>query len=235
MPRSAVYLYEDEAGNYDFTACGSRYFIMTCVIMRRPFGHCENLLNLKYDCIEDGYNQKNVTSYLRFHATEDLQFVRDSVYAIIGDNLDRFTIYSVIIPKNDLIPIQDREDEIYAKGFSSLVDLVARHEDFSEASKLVVITDTIPVKKKRGAIEGSLKAFLKRWSEKTGVPYLLNHHSSESDLNLQVADYACWAIQRKWERNDLRSYELIKAGIVSESLIKETTVPEAECDEIVPE
>jgi hypothetical protein len=33
---------------------------------------------------------------------------------------------------------------------------------------------------------------------------------------LQVADYCCWAVHRKWERNDKRSYELISDRIDSE-------------------
>lgn len=37
-----------------------------------------------------------------------------------------------------------------------------------------------------------------------------------SDPCLQVADYCTWAIQRKWERADLRSYDLIKRKIRSE-------------------
>jgi hypothetical protein len=37
-----------------------------------------------------------------------------------------------------------------------------------------------------------------------------------SDPCLQVADYCCWAIQRKWERGDMRLYELIASKIRSE-------------------
>ena len=36
------------------------------------------------------------------------------------------------------------------------------------------------------------------------------------DPCLQVADYCCWAIQRKWERGDNRSHVLIAEKIASE-------------------
>jgi hypothetical protein len=39
---------------------------------------------------------------------------------------------------------------------------------------------------------------------------------AESDPCLQVADYCIWAIQRKWERDDNRSYDLIKDKVASE-------------------
>ena len=38
----------------------------------------------------------------------------------------------------------------------------------------------------------------------------------ESDPCLQVADYCTWAIQRKWERDDARSYVLIQNKVQSE-------------------
>jgi hypothetical protein len=40
--------------------------------------------------------------------------------------------------------------------------------------------------------------------------------SAASDPCLWVADYCCWAIQRKWERGDDRSYRLIAGKIQSE-------------------
>ena len=40
---------------------------------------------------------------------------------------------------------------------------------------------------------------------------------SGTDPCLQVADYCAWAIQRKWERGDARSYDLIKKHITYES------------------
>ena len=36
------------------------------------------------------------------------------------------------------------------------------------------------------------------------------------DPLLQLADYCTWAIQRKWERNDARSYDIIKDHITYE-------------------
>ncbi|CAA9356961.1 MAG: hypothetical protein AVDCRST_MAG68-4095 [uncultured Gemmatimonadetes bacterium] len=36
---------------------------------------------------------------------------------------------------------------------------------------------------------------------------------AQSDPCLQVADYCCWAMRRKWEMGDLRSYDLIREKI----------------------
>ena len=37
--RDALYLYIDEAGNFDFGHTGTRHFVLTGVLMRRPFTH----------------------------------------------------------------------------------------------------------------------------------------------------------------------------------------------------
>src|SRR5271156_2186882 len=39
---------------------------------------------------------------------------------------------------------------------------------------------------------------------------------AHADPCLQLADYCTWAIQRKWERGDARSYDLIKSRITYE-------------------
>ena len=38
-----------------------------------------------------------------------------------------------------------------------------------------------------------------------------------TDLCLQVADYCSWAVQRKWERDDIQAYAIIKDKIGSEN------------------
>ena len=50
----------------------------------------------------------------------------------------------------------------------------------------------------------------------TSVPFHIYFHATKSDLNCQIADYCGWAIGIKWERGELRSYDLIKHHIQSE-------------------
>ena len=49
-----------------------------------------------------------------------------------------------------------------------------------------------------------------------GVDFRTASWAGASDPCLWVADYCCWAIQRKWERADERSYALIKSKVRSE-------------------
>lgn len=81
--------------------------------------------------------------------------------------------------------------------------------------QIVAVTDQLPVGRQRSAVAKALKPYFKQHLPE-GATYELFHHQSKSDLNLQVADYVSWAIYRKWNAGDLRSYELVKPCIHSE-------------------
>ena len=53
-----IYVFLDESGNLDFTASGTRYFVMTSVSMERPFPMNDALDAYKYDCLELGLPQE---------------------------------------------------------------------------------------------------------------------------------------------------------------------------------
>jgi hypothetical protein len=145
-----------------------------------------------------------------------MQYIRDSFFGILQENLNDFSVYSVVMEKRDFATEDNPDLLIYAKGFTYLLDKILADIESSKLSGVVIITDTIPTKKKQGTIQRNLKEHLKVWQAKSGIPYQLYHHLSASDMNLQVADYMSWAIQRKWEKGDDRSYVLIEKAIVCE-------------------
>ncbi|MEJ2745339.1 MAG: hypothetical protein P8123_06595, partial [bacterium] len=68
-------------------------------------------------------------------------------------------------------------------------------------------------KKKRGVLKQSFKSLIKRYAN---VPYALYFHDSKTDLCNQAADYFGWAIYRKWESGDTRSYNTIRHFVQTE-------------------
>lgn len=81
--------------------------------------------------------------------------------------------------------------------------------------EVIVITDSIPFNSKRRAVEKAVKTKLTEMLP-AGIPYRIHHYASKASRYLQVADYCNWAIYRKWETGDLRSYRLIAGAIESE-------------------
>ena len=71
------------------------------------------------------------------------------------------------------------------------------------------------MKKKRSAIEKAAKVTLAGMLPKT-ARYRILHHDSKSNMDLQIVDYCNWAVSRKWDAQDERSYQLIRPVVVSE-------------------
>ena len=73
--------------------------------------------------------------------------------------------------------------------------------------------------RERESLIKGMKKYLSQHLPRT--PYQILMHASMSHLYLQVVDYCSWAIYRKWEMSDRRSYDKIQMLIKSESIIFE--------------
>lgn len=206
--RPALYLYLDEAGNYDFSEAGSSYFILTCVVMRRPFSpiHGE-VLSIKYDCLEFGVDLD------RFHASNDKQPTRDSFFQVLSNHAESFAVYAVSINKASLSEEMREPAELYASAFRLMSEYIIKIDDTRDFGQIIVITDALSTNTKKKYRKSQLKSYLKQLAARGSLECTLHHHSSASDINLQITDYFCWAIQRSLERGDDRSLVLIKDSL----------------------
>jgi hypothetical protein len=199
----------DEAGNLDFSDKGSEYFILTSLTLERPFNGLNDLISLKYDLIEFGLDIEY------FHASEDKQPVRDRVFHIISKNIQHHHFDSIVVEKRKTHPKLQSDIAFYPRMPSYLLSYVFKNINSQQYDEVVVLTDTIPLQRKRKAIQKEIKTLLKK-NLKAEAKFRVMHHSSKSNMCLQISDYACWAIYRKWESNDKRSYNLIDNSLVSE-------------------
>ena len=69
---------------------------------------------------------------------------------------------------------------------------------------VLVFTDTLPINKRREAVEKSIKTVC-RHELQAETRFESYHHPSASNPWLQVADCCAWAVFRKWEQGDARS------------------------------
>lgn len=209
-PGNALYIFIDEGGDFTFHADkGSTYFTLTALTMRRSFAAHAALADLKYDQWEAGYE------FEYFHATNDKQATRDYVFAIISQHLSSFTIDSIVVEKSKTHPKLQLTGRLYLKIMDVLLSYILAR-DHAPFSQLIVITDTILLQEKRNEMRKAIKQSLAAWRKMSGKKYQIADYASKSDLNLQIVDYFNWAIFRKWESGDTRSYNLIKSAILSE-------------------
>ena len=209
MSSQYLYVFLDEAGDFNFSVTGTKFFTFTTITKTRPFPWDTPLISLKYDLIEVGLDIEY------FHAAEDRQAVRDKVFTIIGNNLENLRIDSLVIEKRKTGTALQVLEKFYPRMIGYLLRYVLDPKNLKDFSEVIVITDSIPVSRKREAVEKAVKQTLSKMLP-TGTKYRVLHHASKSCVGLQIADYCNWAIFRKLERQDLRSYELIRSGIRSE-------------------
>lgn len=176
---------------------------------KRPFELHQQLSELKYDLLEEGTNIEY------FHAAEDKQAVRNRVFEIIEASLNTLRIDTLVVDKSKITPLSQSIERFYPEMLGRLLRRLFSSMRADLHDDIVIVTDSLPVKKQRKAVEKAVKKTLSR-SLPEGLRYRMLHHASKSNFGLQVADYCNWAIFRKWERNDTRSYDLIKDALKSE-------------------
>ncbi|MGA2138885.1 MAG: DUF3800 domain-containing protein [Verrucomicrobiia bacterium] len=209
MPDRFLYIFLDEAGNLDFSVNGTRYFLLSSVTKERPFHAYKELTELKYDLAELGANIEY------FHAAEDVQATRNRVFDIIQRNLTGIRIDSLVVEKRKTGPALRAEERFYPEMLGYLLRYVIKAHDIRQFAEVIVFTDQIPVQRKRQAVKKAVKMTLANMLP-TEVRYRILHHDSKSNCDLQIADYCNWAVYRKWDRSDERSYNLIRSAIQSE-------------------
>lgn len=84
----------------------------------------------------------------------------------------------------------------------------------STGDELLVVAASIATKNKQKDFAAAVSDVMTQSATKNA--FVTASWPAESDPCLQVADYCCWAIQRKWESGDLRSYNLIANKVRSE-------------------
>jgi hypothetical protein len=204
-----LYIFLDEGGNFDFSLKGTKYFTLTALTTRRPFLWESDLINTKYDLLEQGLNIEY------FHATEDKQPTRQQVFASIMPHLTQLRLDALIIEKRKARPQLQVEEVFYPRMLAYLLRFILKQVVVADNQSVVIMTDVIPINKKREAVEKATKETFHAMFP-TRVAYQIVHHASKSSATLQVVDYCNWAIYRKWANEDKRSYALIANAIKSE-------------------
>lgn len=207
--KRVLYIFLDEGGNLDFSGSGTKYFTLTSLSKERPFEAYKVMNELKYDLIEVE------TEIEYFHASEDRQAVRNEVFEIIKTHLDQTRLDSLIVEKRKTGPALQAEEKFYPRMLGYLLKYVVNGYDLTMFEKVIVFTDSIPVQRKKKAIQKAIKIFLASVLP-AEVTYSICHHASKSNYDLQIADYCNWAVFRKWEGGDARSYDIIRRVVRSE-------------------
>lgn len=190
-----TYIFLDESGNFDFGANGTRYFMLTSVSLNRPFSMTNALDFYRHECLEFGLDMES------FHCANDNRYVRGRVFDLIAHHIDDIRIDCLIVEKRKASSLLQKGGNLYPWMLGRLLRFVVHKETERGAQKFILITDRLPFTGKRHTAESTVHRTLSRM-----VPddrrLQAFHHASCSHYGLQLADYCCWAMFRKWERGD---------------------------------
>lgn len=213
-----VYVFVDEAGDMDFSASGSKYYMFNFLIKRRPFNLHEYIANYRYSLLERNLDpftgQRLNIEY--FHASEDNKYIREEIFNIIS-TFDKESVksYSYILEKPKVNPAKRKEiDRFYIDNLNlaihQLLDKLKIDKNF------IIITDRLPVQKNKSKQIAALKKGIKEYikDHNLTIRYDIFHHSSASSVNLQIVDYISWAIFRKYERGQDSDYNKIEKYLI---------------------
>ncbi|MCY0878973.1 MAG: DUF3800 domain-containing protein [Firmicutes bacterium] len=207
MNSPTIYVFADEAGNFDFSVQqgASRYFILTTVTLQ-TVDVLWDLVRLRWQL-----GWEDITLDGAFHASTDRQDVRNRVY----DTLVQWSlrIDATILEKRKALP-KFHDDPLAFYRLAWWLHWKYVGPRILLGNTALIIAGTIAQKKKRAAYETAVADVVAQVGSLDR--YRVVAWDSQTDVGVQVADYCAWAIQRKWERNDTRSYDRIAKFIQTE-------------------
>lgn len=204
---SRLYVFADEAGDFDFSRNpnASRYFIL-CTVSMHSCHIANELIELRRKLAWEGHE---LGEY--FHCTKDKQVVRDQVFDAICEH--DFTAQATIMEKAKAYPhIREDRPRFYQYGWYYHFKHGTRKR-IHRNTELMVTAAAIGNRKERAAFSSAVEDVI---NQTVRIPWRTDFCPAAADPCLQVADYCAWAIQRKWERDDSRSYELIADRVTYE-------------------
>lgn len=209
---SRLHVFGDEAGDLVFKEPGngiSRYFMIGTVTL----ADCsvgEKFLALRRELAWEGVLLDQL------HATSDRQHVRDRAFELIANTDLRYdvTILDKRKAKDEL-----RADPLYFYKLAWYLHfkyVAAKIADSND--ELLVVASSLQIKRKRKTTKAAVRDAVAEVVNQVS-PTVTCHCAfspAATDPCLQVADYMTWAIQRKYESGDTRSYNLVQHLIKSE-------------------
>lgn len=218
-----IYIFVDEAGDMDFSKNGTKHYMFSFLVKKRPFKLHEYISNYRYTLLENNLSKFSnfKVDIEAFHASYDNKYVRDELFNIIETfEKEAVKVYSYILEKPKVEPLKRKDkDSFYIENLKYSIQRLL--DKFDIDTNFIIITDRLPLKQNKKKQIKALKEGIKNYisNKKLDIRYDIFHHCSASSVNLQIIDYISWAIFRKYERNDIKYYDKIKKYILDEELM----------------
>jgi hypothetical protein len=202
------FVFADEAGCFTFKKQqGASRFFLLCTLTTDDCKLSHDLLLLRRELALANDPERD-----KLHATKDMQAVRDRVFALLAPH--DFRIDATLLEKSKAQPQTRTSDPTFYQyawyyHFKHVSPLILKNAD-----KILISAAALGSKKTKATFKLSVNNIAQQIMSRD--KWEVSFMDSAKDPLLWAADYCAWAIQRRWELNDARSYELIKDKISTE-------------------
>jgi hypothetical protein len=200
------YLFADESGDFGFSNKPnvSRYYTI-CTVTCNTCEIGTKLLELRREL---AWEKAPLGEY--FHASEDKQEIRNRVFDLLRSA--DFQIDATIMEKRKAQPqVRGTNSVFYRYGWFYHFRNIARRIFDAPTTELLITAASVGTRKQQATFTSVVNNVVQQIAP--GNLWSTYFCPAASDPCLQVADYCAWAIHKKWERKDTRSYDLIHAKI----------------------
>lgn len=213
------FIFFDESGEMSFSARASKHVVVVALkSIHRPTRIMKDYWHLKHSFFispPDDAEIRRRFQNKRFHASEDPQIVRDMVFDLITRNIGRLEVRAIVIEKDDVEPKHRNEEWLYENLYFYLYRSTLDRSHWTRARNGVQLL--IDLTEDRRMREATIRG-IRNAEALVAAPLMsaIHHVSSYHHPFLQIADYFCWALYRKYEEGDLRSYNKIRKAVKDE-------------------
>lgn len=209
MP-GTLYIFIDESGDFNFSKNGSKFYLFTAVMTEDPTAEVRQIKQAQFDILSGQVLSDLDATYLdehlstHFHASEDKQPVRDIFFNIIS-GMETILANSVVVRKNRTNPVLREEKRFYSKFLGSLLAYIFKAYPYTD---LCILVNGCAINKNKKIFKQTIAREVRARNSK--IKFRILFPAKGSHCHLQIVDYINWAIFRKWEGGDPRSYNIIK-------------------------
>jgi len=213
------FIFFDESGHMDFSMKSSRFAVVVALyIPQAADSLMQDYWKLRHELYitppSGGKQQDRYTNY-RFHAANDPQIVRDAVFSLLENHLVSLKVHAVVLEKRDVFPELQSVEWSFEKLYHFAFRSICSYSDWLvDVQGVNLIIDDNGTTRLRQATIGGIRRAEKICGRITRST--IHHVSSTGHPFLQLADYFGWAMFRKYESEDERSYEIIKEAVENE-------------------
>lgn len=209
---ATLHVHADEAGNFNFTS-GTRYFLFAVAWTWNPLPLADTFREKRFAWLKQGHDIP------RFHCAADHPIRRDAIVDAMLADTD-WSFCCLIIEKEKVFGPLRKPDRFYPKFLQMALRFVFKSRITPSTDRVLVFTDRLPnMQAKKQGVQKAIKLACAADLKPHGIPFHVFHHPSASNAWLQVVDYCCWAVQRKYEHGEDDYYRKLWPRMAAPELV----------------